>query len=210
MSDYDRNYYEAGPQTGKSLYQNYRWIPELTIPLAHHFVQYMGIKYNEPILDFGCAKGYLVHALRLLDYKAFGVDISDYAISQAPREVAPYVKLVRPFPEIGVFDHIICKDVLEHVDYTDIDLLLQILADRCYNTLAAIVPLGDGQKYFIDAYELDKTHKIRQDVPWWEQTFQKAGFASVTVTTDLGPFKANWSTQHPKGNALIIAKNDEV
>ncbi len=31
---FDKNYFESGPQTNKSLYQNYRWIPELTIPLG--------------------------------------------------------------------------------------------------------------------------------------------------------------------------------
>ena len=55
---FDKSYYESGPQSEKSLYQNFRWIPELTIPLnAHHIVQSMGIMHDQTVMDFGCAKG---------------------------------------------------------------------------------------------------------------------------------------------------------
>jgi 2-polyprenyl-3-methyl-5-hydroxy-6-metoxy-1,4-benzoquinol methylase len=76
---FDKSYYESGPQSEKSLYQNFRWIPELTIPLAHHIVQSMGIMHDQTVMDFGCAKGYLVNALRLLKLEAYGVDVSEYA-----------------------------------------------------------------------------------------------------------------------------------
>ena len=72
---FDKSYYESGPQSEKSLYQNFRWIPELTIPLAHHIVQSMGIMHDQTVMDFGCAKGYLVNALRLLKLEAYGVDL---------------------------------------------------------------------------------------------------------------------------------------
>ena len=29
--EFDREYFEQGPMTGKSLYTNYRWLPELTL-----------------------------------------------------------------------------------------------------------------------------------------------------------------------------------
>jgi SAM-dependent methyltransferase len=43
------------------------------------------------VLDVGCAKGFLVQAFREVGIEAYGVDISDYAISCAPPEIRPYL-----------------------------------------------------------------------------------------------------------------------
>ena len=200
--EFDREYFEQGPMTGKSLYTNYRWLPELTLPLCHHLVTYCGMMQEDRILDFGCAKGYVVHGLRLLGYDAHGVDVSEYAISQAPKEVNGYVTTIEPFEEISAdYDWVICKDILEHLPYESIDDQLQLLAD-CTTNLIAMVPLGDGQKYYIEAYEQDVTHIIREDLKWWEDRFFRNGFNVDVVTYDMGPFKINWQI-HPQGNGLF-------
>ena len=200
--EFDREYFEQGPMTGKSLYTNYRWLPELTLPLCHHLVTYCGIMQEDRILDFGCAKGYVVHGLRLLGYDAHGVDVSEYAISQAPKEVNGYVTKIEPFEEISAdYDWVICKDILEHLPYESIDDQLQLLAD-CTANLIAMVPLGDGQKYYIEAYEQDVTHIIREDLKWWEDRFFRNGFNVDVMTYDMGPFKTNWQI-HPQGNGLF-------
>ena len=204
MSDFfDKSYYEAGPQTGKSLYQNYRWIPELTIPLAHHIVSYTEIPESHTIMDFGCAKGYLVHALRLLGREAYGVDISEYAISQAPKEVSQYVEAIKP--QSNDFDHcdlLLAKDILEHIPYAHIADQMKVIRKRC-NRIFAIIPLAKNNKYIIPAYELDKSHYIREDKEWWIGVFKRAGFVKFEATTDLGPFKANWQEVDSRGNLLI-------
>ena len=87
---YDEEYFERGIENKKSCYTNYRWIPELTIPLAFSMIEYLKISPEEKILDFGCAKGYLVKAFRLLHRQAFGYDISDYAKESAPYDVKKF------------------------------------------------------------------------------------------------------------------------
>ncbi len=42
-------------------------------------------------LDAGCAMGFLVEQLRARDVEAFGIDISEYAISQAHPDVQPFL-----------------------------------------------------------------------------------------------------------------------
>ena len=202
---FDREYFEQGPMTGKSLYTNYRWMPELTIPLCHHLSKECPFEIDETILDFGCAKGYSVYALRLLGYKAWGVDISEYAISQAPKEVNGHVEMIEPYAELSPrhWNWIICKDILEHIPYDPIEEQLQILAEAC-DDLIAMVPLGDGMKYNIPAYEHDVTHHIREDIDWWHDKFTSNGFGVDVETHDLGPFKSNWQGIHPEGNGLFI------
>lgn len=207
---YNKEYYEAGPQSGKSLYQNYRWMPELTIPLAHHIIDHMyPVDQESTWLDFGCAKGYLVHALRLLGQAAYGVDVSDYAISQAMSEVKDYVKSIEPGEVLSEHDYVIAKDILEHIPYDQIEKQLEILCNATNIALFAIIPLGANGKYLIDAYEMDKSHYIRESVEWWTEKFLEAGFGDVVATTDLGPFKANWQNVDIKGNVLIIANKEE-
>ena len=204
MSDFfDKSYYEAGPQTGKSLYQNYRWIPELTIPLAHHIVSYTEIPESYTIMDFGCAKGYLVHALRLLGREAYVVDRSEYAINQAPKEVSQYVEAIKP--QSDDFEHcdlLLAKDILEHIPYAHLADQMKVIRERC-NRIFAIIPLAKNNKYIIPAYELDKSHYIRENKEWWIGVFQRAGFVIFESTTDLGPFKANWQEVDSRWNLLI-------
>lgn len=203
---FDHDYYESGPQSGKSLYQNYRWIPELTLPLAHHIARYMDIETGKTVMDFGCAKGYVVKAFRLLGYEAYGIDVSEYAISQVDKEVEDFCKLVEPgSDEYKYTDFMIAKDVLEHIPYDSLDQTLEIMRSKCEN-IFAVIPLGKNGKYIIPAYELDKSHFIRESKQWWEKKFVDAGFKSCTFTTDLGPFKANWQEIETEGNLLVYGQ----
>ena len=206
---FDKDYYEDGPATGKSLYQNFRWIPELTIPLAHHLAIRCNFKHDDLILDYGCAKGFVVKALRMLNYDAYGMDISEYAISQAPKEIEEYVELITSGQTISrLYDWIITKDTLEHIPYSELDLQLENLASSSRN-IFIMVPLGDGQKYNIAAYELDITHHIREDLNWWGSKLEKAGFEVVTATHNMGLFKENWQS-HKEGNGLFIGKSTNI
>ena len=67
-------------------------------------------------VDYGCAKGFLVHALRLLGSNAWGEDISEYAVENCHPSVKDYVSL----PNDNTYDLLICKDVLEHIEEEDI------------------------------------------------------------------------------------------
>ena len=75
---FNEDYYERGLEKGISGYSNYRWMPELTIPMCAMLNESLGIKLGQRILDFGCAKGFIVRAFRLLHREAWGYDPSEY------------------------------------------------------------------------------------------------------------------------------------
>ncbi len=204
---FNEDYYERGAETGKSLYSHYRWMPELTIPMAHHIAKYMDLHESEKVLDFGCAKGFTVKALRLLGYKAYGVDVSEYAISQIEEKTRKWCGVIKPQDELVCaedgYDWILCKDILEHIPYQDLHDQLTVLY-RGGKRVMAMIPLGDGEKYIIDSYELDKSHFIRESLQWWHEQFEEAGFDVDMSTYDMGPFKKNWQFE-PEGNMLIMA-----
>lgn len=184
MAKFDADYFERGEALGLSCYTNYRWLPELTIPMAHEIVTTLGIQRDESILDFGCAKGFLVKALRLLHYEASGFDVSDYAIDTAPADVRPF--LFKRTNWESPFSWTIAKDVLEHVPYQDLAAVLSIIRSST-NRAFVIVPLGDGERYIAPEYERDATHVIRESSGWWGKRFSRAGFEVLEMATHM-PF----------------------
>ena len=194
---YDEDYFERGIENKKSCYTNYRWIPELTIPLAFSMIEYLKISPEEKILDFGCAKGYLVKAFRLLHRQAFGYDISDYAKESAPYDVKKF------FVETcaGDYDWVISKDVFEHVPYEEIDATLKKLS-RSTRKMFCIIPLGEDGKYIVPAYELDATHIIRENLDWWIEKFSANGFSVESADYKVKYIKENWS-KWERGNGFF-------
>ena len=202
--EFDEDYFERGVEMGKSLYSNYRWMPELTIPLASTLCEQLGIPEGTRVLDFGCAKGYLVYALRLLGREAYGVDISRYALAECPKEVYSYLRYSLDGLNQRSFDWIIAKDVLEHIPEDKVTELLRDLRNIGKNCWAAI-PLGEDGKYIIPAYELDKTHKIRRSLEWWSGRFVDAGWMVMSAKTSMPHVKENW-LQHRYGNGFFVCE----
>lgn len=209
---YDFDYYENGLDSKKSLYENYRWIPELTIPLAQQFIEVMKMSEDfsaiksPKILDFGCAKGFLVKAFRELGYEAYGIDVSEYAISQAPSDITNFLSCIKSdsslqIPHWPEFDYILAKDVLEHIEVSNLSNVL-IQLRKLSPRLLVVVPLGDGINYFISDYENDPSHVIKEDLPWWENLLLSHNF-KIKSTYDVGILKENWKDLHPKGNGLL-------
>ena len=79
------------------------------------------IRYGNPrrVLDIGCAKGFLVWMFREHRCQAWGVDISNYAISCASDTVKPYLYRIDidnenlPFPD-NYFDAVTVIGTIEY------------------------------------------------------------------------------------------------
>lgn len=203
-NDYNAEYFENGIASGKSGYQDYRWMPERTIRFAHKISNELKLKDGDQVLDYGCAKGFMVKAFRILDIDAYGCDISEYAINEADKETAPYLKLIEngkiPFNE--KFDHIISKDVFEHLDQGQLEKTLSECT-RISNNLFVVVPFGDGKKYDIPQYENDVTHKLREPREWWEKKFEDGGWNVDRFSYLIKGMKENWA-RYPKGNGFFF------
>jgi O-antigen biosynthesis protein len=68
------------------------------------------------VLDAGCAMGFLVEAFWDRGIQAYGIDISEYAISKVRPDMAPYCKVASLSDPIrDRFDLVTCIEVLEHL-----------------------------------------------------------------------------------------------
>ncbi len=209
---FDEEYFERGYVAGKSCYTNYRWLPELTIPLAYHLINHLGLKDHHRLLDFGCAKGYLVRAFRLLGFNAFGCDCSHYAESTWEGDLKECCCRIGSgmFPDTepfnDQFDWVITMDVLEHLDKEQLGLMLSSMARRCDAALH-VIPLGDASGQYIIPYsKLDSTHQPSRTWEQWYQIFQDTGWEVERVAHQLRGIKEGWTKQYESGYGFFFLR----
>jgi predicted TPR repeat methyltransferase len=205
---YDESYYENGVLTGKSCYVNYRWMPELTIKMAYSIIKYLNIGANDSILDFGCAKGYIVKSLRILDVNAFGCDISEYAIKSVDPDIREYCYLVKNdiFEDGKKYNWLMTKDVLEHMNESDIDKLLS-QSVKNVKSMFHVIPLGNDGNFIVPEYHDDPSHIQIQSKDWWIAKFKEHGWNTVNFDYKVNGIKDNWTEKYEFGNGYFTLSN---
>jgi SAM-dependent methyltransferase len=200
---FDRDYYENGVKKGISGYENYKWIPTRSIPEA--ITIFEKIRFDSA-LDFGCAKGFLVHALKLISGKpVYGVDISEYAIETSIPQVRDSLFLMQDkLSSLSIdVDLIIAKDVLEHIPEDEIDEVFSEFYKTC-NKAFLVIPLGDNDSFRIREYEMDRTHVTKKDEEWWFEKIRKSGFKLKFFDYSFGNIKEKWIGPYKYGNGFFI------
>lgn len=210
---YNHDYFECGPAAGVSSYMNYSWMPELTIRMAHFIISRLPIRPDETVLDYGCAKGFLVKALRLLGIDAYGVDVSAYAIAHSDAEVRDYCALVGGCDDPDIFirpyDWMIAKDVFEHIPEEGLRQLLTGGVGRVRRIFAAIPLAADDHsgKYIIPEYDRDVTHVVAKTGEWWQGLFEDCGWKVEAFSNTFEGCKENWTSRWAHGNGFIVAQS---
>ena len=115
--------------------------------------------------------GYLVEALRDRGVKAYGIDISQYAVSMAREDIRPYCfvgslteKLPAELPE--KYDLVVTIEVLEHLYAEDGERAIQHLCQLSDTILFSSTP---------DDFS-ERTHVNVQQREYWAKLFFKNGF----------------------------------
>jgi len=197
---FTEDYYEDGVRKHISGYENYKWMPTRSIPEA---VDIKNTFKFETCVDYGCAKGFLVHALRLIGCDAYGEDISEYAIENYHPKIKDYLSL----PNDKFYDLLICKDVLEHIKVEDIPGVLKHFTKKSHQFFFTI-PLGDNDRFRIREYEVDITHVTKKDEEWWFNMFEDHGFKLVNFSYSLGSIKQKWIESYPYGNGFFFLRRE--
>lgn len=115
---YNKEYYQHyRTASGEISYQDSE---EIKAFIGHIATQIKEKYRPKTVLDAGCAMGLLVAALRDLGVEAYGVDLSEYAISQVREDIRPYCavgSLADPLPDSlpRRYDLVVSMEVLEHI-----------------------------------------------------------------------------------------------
>jgi len=192
---FNEDYYENGVKKRLSGYTNYRWMPTRSIPEALEIKSRVDFKN---CVDIGCAKGFLVHALRLIGCEAYGEDLSNYAIENCHPKVSDYVSM----PNEKKYDLVICKDVLEHVEEEDLPEFLKFMLPKG-DQFFFVIPLGDNDAFRIREYEVDVTHVTKKDEEWWLELFDACGYELKEFSYSYGAVKEKWTNVFAYGNGFF-------
>jgi cyclopropane fatty-acyl-phospholipid synthase-like methyltransferase len=201
---YDENYFENGQESGKGWLQNYRWMPRRTFKEAFAIIDYLNLDDNSYVLDVGCAKGFIVRALRELEIKTDGCDISDYALSFAPEGCWNCTSWESHY-NFG-YTHIIVKDMLEHLTIPQLDEMLQTFKNVAEYILC-VIPIGDNGLYRIPEYHMEVSHLIAENEEWWSNKFIENGWTVEKHTPHVVGMKDNWQNHaNGLGNHVFVLK----
>ena len=123
------------------------------------------------VLDVGCARGYLVFALRSLGIEAYGIDVSEWAIKNCEKNTEKY--LVRgdasklPYKDSS-FDLVVAEDLLEHVSpQPHIKEMCRVAKNRIFIRVTVV---DNG---------VDTTHISVLPAEKWTAMFRRCGWKSV-------------------------------
>ena len=190
-SKFNKTYFEDGINNGISCYENYRWIPERSYLEASAFIKYAELKSKSRVIDIGCAKGFLVKALRSLGILADGCDVSAYALRFSP--AGCWHCSMKKAWEIreNMYTNALLKDVLEHCTYEELPVLLECI-HKISEQFTCVVPIGSNGEYNIKEYHKDITHIIIEDVNWWRNTFDHNEWEIKKEDSHIKGLKDNW------------------
>ena len=153
------------------------------------------------VYEVACAKGFFVKHARSLAMDAYGVDVSEYAISVAEPEAVPYVQvgdaLSLPWDdETG--DAVVSWEFLEHLTPETIRLALSEMERVAKPGALSIHRIGitrtDGR--FPEGEDHDHTHTLMRTDDWWRQLLHTQGWtrqADVETRLDEVFATRDWS-----------------
>jgi len=121
-------------------------------------------------VELGCGLGPRLYALQNIGVESYGIEISQYAVdhSMAKNVHQGDVRNGMAFPETP--DLVIAYDLLEHIDYENIDNVIDMIVRLSNKYILCSIPfLGDPN------LEADPSHKIKETKEWWKKKFTDKG-----------------------------------
>ncbi len=140
------------------------------------------------VLDVGCAKGFLVEQLRSKGIKAYGIDISEYAISEVPDHIKPFCKVgsvLKPLDR--KYDLITCIEVIEHLYPEDAKKAISNLTKHSHDIIFSASPI----------HSKEKTHHNVKEPSYWTKLFSEVGFYRDEKFDPS--FITHWAARYKKG-----------
>jgi len=176
---FDKDFFDGDRKHG---YGGFSYDERFWKPVVPTLVEYWGLSSHSKLLDVGCAKGFMLYDLlaAVPGLQVRGVDISEYAIQNAIKAVAPYVSVANamdlPF-EDNDFD-IVCS----------INTIHNLELDECVKAVLEIERVTRGKSYItVDAYRNDEekermfawnlTAKTILSVNEWKALFKEIGYS---------------------------------
>jgi len=196
---YDHDYFETGLKSNWA--QGYSWsqfgglFRDTAAYLCRSFPE------AESFLDAGCAKGFLIKALREAGKECWGLDHSHWAINQTEPSIKPFVL------EMGVdhasfdrqFDVLTVMSLFESLTEDQAFSFLSRARGWTGQALLAIIACDEGEQG--QSGDLDASHITMRPRSWWHELILSAGWRQDSLhriveracQNDSLPAKMGWN-----------------
>jgi len=144
--------------------------------MAKQWLDFCKLHNANPIsmIEFGCGRSPYGLALESYGVRYEGVELSQYAVDNAFTKITQ--GNILDYKSDRKNELAIAFDVLEHLEYEDLDKAIDNLIDNTYEKILISVPvLGDPNLL------LDSTHIIKETKDWWISKFLDKGLKQVEV-----------------------------
>ncbi len=175
---FDKAFFDGERRHG---YGGFKYHPRFWKPVIPTFEHHWGLLKGNSVLDIGCAKGFMLHDLKeeIPGIKVAGIDISDYAISNAMETVKNDVQVANakelPFSD-NSFDVVISINTIHNLELKE-----------CTKALQEIERVSKGNSFItVDAFRTDAeksrmfdwnlTAKTILSVDEWKKLFEEVGY----------------------------------
>ncbi len=175
---YDADYFEHGRKSNWD--RGYSW--PLFAELFRQTAAYLCESFPEAesFLDAGCAKGFLVRALRERGKDACGFDHSPWAIAHAEPSIAAHLRLVRAesVEYERQFDLIVAFSLCESLTEDQAHEFLKRARGWTRQAIVACIPSfdTDEEERRFRQHDRDYSHITMRSRAWWHAEFLRAGW----------------------------------
>lgn len=162
-------------------YGGYSYNPKYWHGVVDDMIKYWGLNNKSSLLDVGCAKGFMLYDFqkKLPGINYQGIDVSEYAISNALEEVRKNLRVADakniPFID-NSFDVVISINTIHNLDRENCKKALQeiqrVSKKNCFVTVDAFRNQEEEKR--MQAWNL--TAKTIMSVDEWKFFFKEAGY----------------------------------
>jgi 2-polyprenyl-3-methyl-5-hydroxy-6-metoxy-1,4-benzoquinol methylase len=155
------------------------------------------------VLDVGCAKGYLVSALRRSGVEAYGVDASSYVLETANPAVRPHLRRVRiqDLPLTESYDLVHLDGILEYLTRSEIVSALGRLREIARIGILAHSATSEQIRTWYDRGDWTAVDPLRkQEISRreWDELFASAGFRRDGILFKKDPAAGPTNGKRPR------------
>lgn len=185
---FGREYFDSG-KDGAGMFKEY------TLSSKYREFEFLTSRLNSmfrprKVLDVGCAKGFLVLAFANLGVEAYGIDVSPYALDQAPQSIRGGLmeidlnKQKLPFDK-GTFGLITALGILEYISDLENALaeIRRVIRDDGVLFVRTYYPRSGAKNWVQPLFENVKEFRLRDEGAWIDE-LESHGFEFMQELTN--------------------------
>ncbi len=186
VSETEREYLRTFPKeyfdgTRRQGLGGYHYDPRFWTPVVEDMAAHYGLNEHSSILDVGCAKGFMLHDFTRVvpGITIAGIDISDYALSQAQKEVRPFLARAScdalPFPD-NSFDLVVSIATIHNLDIDGVKRSLKEImrVTRKHAFIKVNGARNEEEKRAFDRWNIVARTSLYVDQ--WHAIFEQVGY----------------------------------